>query len=173
MSDLHNHWSHRWVTPKAIPEDSDIEGKGVVATQVIEAGEPVGVLGGIIVPVSEISSYRREMGHAGIQINEEFFIVPSADSERHEQGIFNHSCNPNAGYRDSITLVAIRTINPEEEITFDYAFSETHFEPFECNCGADNCRGRVTPDDWKRPELQKKYKQYFSPYIRRKIEEIT
>ena len=57
----------------------------------------------------------------------------------------NHSCDPNAEVTwngDIATLVAIRSIRPREEITFDYG---TVIPPgdtftFVCNCGAFNCR---------------------------------
>ena len=35
--------------------------------------------------------------------------------------------------------------------------------------GAAGCRGRVTPLDWQRPELQKQYATHFLPHIAAKI----
>ena len=40
-----------------------------------------------------------------------------------------------------------------------------------CNCGADNCRGVITGQDWKNEELQKKYHGYFAWHLQRKIEQ--
>ncbi|HPF35162.1 MAG TPA: SET domain-containing protein-lysine N-methyltransferase [Candidatus Krumholzibacteria bacterium] len=57
----------------------------------------------------------------------------------------NHSCDPNAGVVENRKLVAIRAIEPEDEITFDYSTTmEEDFWTLECRCGAENCRGKVT-----------------------------
>jgi len=44
----------------------------------------------------------------------------------------------------------------------------TMITPFECECGAPNCRKIVTGKDWQRPELQRRYAGYFSAYLARK-----
>ena len=61
----------------------------------------------------------------------------------------NHSCDPNlrseylnVNGSTHITFVAIRHIQAEEELTFDYNF-DPDFEKLECFCGAKNCRGRL------------------------------
>jgi hypothetical protein len=54
----------------------------------------------------------------------------------------NHSCNPNAYFRDR-WLVASRDIYIGEEITIDYFATENMVSyPFICNCGAENCRDK-------------------------------
>ena len=83
----------------------------------------------------------------------------------------NHSCNPNAGLQGQITLVALRNIAAGEQICFDYAMSDAHPDFYlDCACGTPQCRGKVTGNDWMIPELQERYKGYFSPYIQRQIE---
>jgi hypothetical protein len=78
----------------------------------------------------------------------------------------NHSCDPNCGIKDLNNLVAMRTINNGEEITFDYAMAELDKLTFEdCLCGSQNCRGKITgfrglPDD-----LKKKYNGFISSYL--------
>ncbi len=55
----------------------------------------------------------------------------------------NHSCQPNTAY-DGLNVVALTEIHPTEELTLDYAsFLDEHMEPFQCQCGAPNCRGWV------------------------------
>ena len=67
-------------------------------------------------------------------------------------------------------LVARRDIAPGEEICFDYAMSDTDpYDEFLCACGMEGCRGLITGADWKRPELQVRYRGWFSAYIDRKI----
>ena len=132
-------------------------------------GETVGVLGGLIVPKEDINEYHKTAGHVGIQVSDGFFIVPSDRKELEQTGVFNHSCNPNCGFSNSITLVAIRDIRAGEELVFDYAFSESFAQEFECNCGSKNCRKTIKSVDWKIPALRKKFGKYFSPYLKEKF----
>jgi len=57
----------------------------------------------------------------------------------------NHSCDPNAGFRDGdVVLFAVRDIAEGEEITWDYSTSIA--EPgwtLDCRCGSPACRGVV------------------------------
>lgn len=55
----------------------------------------------------------------------------------------NHSCDPNTGFI-GLNVAALRDIAAGEELTLDYGtFYDDHMEPFECRCGAANCRGFV------------------------------
>jgi len=171
MEDLHARWPHRWVTKKAHSFNSPISGLGLVASEDIEKGEPVLVTGGVIVPKSEILEYRKMLGHVGGQISDSFFICPTSKDEFIKAGGLNHSCEPNAGYANSqIEIIAIKKIAKGQEIAIDYAFMETDFEAFKCNCGSKNCRKTITQDDWKLSSIQKLYKNYYSPYLKSKID---
>jgi len=67
----------------------------------------------------------------------------------------------------------MRNIKPGEEITYDYAMTDSDPDDyFKCNCGAKNCRRIITGKDWKSPSLQKKYRGYFSFYIQEKIKKL-
>ncbi len=57
----------------------------------------------------------------------------------------NHSCKPTTKVcHTTNSLVTITDIQPGDEITFNYLESErTITTPFDCNCGSDNCVGRV------------------------------
>ena len=66
----------------------------------------------------------------------------------------NHSCEPNAGLDGQITIVALHRIHAGEEVTIDYAMCDgTPYDEFDCACGALVCRGRVTGDDWRDPDI--------------------
>ena len=69
---------HRWLTPKAKTSKSELHGLGVVAVEQIKKSEIITVIGGIVVPRSEILEYRKRFGHIGIQIKEDFWICPIA-----------------------------------------------------------------------------------------------
>jgi len=169
MKDLHERWPHRWLTPKAKPGKSSIHRNGIFAKEDIKKGEPINAFGGIAVPKTEINEYRKIISHAGVQVSDDFFIVPSSNEELVEQGIFNHSCETNVGFNSSVTMVAIRDITAGEELLMNYAFMESFFDPFECNCGSSECRKVIDSNTWKDAGFQEKYLEYYSPYLRRKI----
>jgi len=95
------------------------------ATGKIKAGEIIAVLGGVAIPKSEINRYWKRFGHEdGVQINDDFFICPTSRREVKRTGAFNHSCEPNIGWLDSLTLISIRAVKPGEQLAVDYAFNE-------------------------------------------------
>ena len=58
----------------------------------------------------------------------------------------NHSCNPNAFFDiDKFQLIAVKDIEEGDEITFFYPSSEWEMsESFSCNCGENNCMGKIS-----------------------------
>ncbi|GLI71226.1 hypothetical protein VaNZ11_016343 [Volvox africanus] len=78
---------------------------------------------------------------------------------------FQHSCDPNTWFR-GLDVVARRDIQPGEIITIDFAtFRAGLTEPFDCCCGSDCCRGRVTGTDYLAPWLGERYGSHVSPYV--------
>ncbi|NQV91217.1 SET domain-containing protein-lysine N-methyltransferase [Candidatus Woesearchaeota archaeon] len=171
MRDLHERWPHRWLTPKAEPGNSSIHRYGIFAKEDIKKGEPINAFGGIAVPKSEIKEYRKIVSHAGVQVSDDFFIVPSSNEEITERGIFNHSCEPNIGFNSSVTMVSIKDIKQGEELVMNYAFMETDFDQFDCKCKSSDCRKVVDSNSWKDSGFQNKYLKYYSPYLRNKVEQ--
>jgi D-alanine-D-alanine ligase-like ATP-grasp enzyme len=108
----------------------------------------------------------RELGwleQYGYPLNDEVLVTWSADPEQWSP--INHSCDPNA-WLDGLDLVARRPIDAGEEITVEYAtFIAETGASFDCHCGADGCRGTVTPQDWRRPEIRRRYHEHCSAYI--------
>ncbi len=170
MIDLHEQWPHRWLNKKVESRNSPAHGLGIFAVEKINKGEPVLVFGGVVVPVSELIEYKKHMGQVGVQINDDFFLVPISREELERAGTINHSCNPNLGFLHSTVMQAIRDIEPGEECVTDYSFAYTLLDPFDCNCGSADCRKRITGDDWKNPDLQYRYKEHFLEFIRNKID---
>lgn len=72
--------------------------------------------------------------------NEVFLLWDNDPTEWAPQ---NHSCQPNTVY-DGLNVVAATAIRAGQELTLDYAsFLDEHMEPFQCSCGAANCRGLI------------------------------
>ncbi len=161
-----------YLSPKLEVRHHPAQGEwAVFARESLQPGELIAVWSGFIVSQAKLQTLPKEMQKHTLQVEEDAFLVTSVPDEPADY--INHSCNPNAGLSGQITLVAMRDIEPGEEICFDYAMSDgSPYDEFECACGAANCRGRVTGDDWRKPELWARYQSYFSPYIQRRIEAL-
>ena len=82
----------------------------------------------------------------------------------------NHSCDPNVWLVDAVELAARRVIAQGEEVGSDYAtYTMAPDWSMACSCRSSSCRGTVTGDDWRRPELQQRYAGHFAPPITRRI----
>jgi uncharacterized protein len=146
-------------------------GFGIFAGEAISAGELLIVWGGRIVTQSELDQLPEDSRRHGIQVEESMFCIPLEPSEPADY--INHSCLPNAGLSGQIALIALRDIAAGEEVSYDYATSDScPYDEFECVCGSPQCRGWVTGNDWKRPELWERYAGYFSPYLQRRINRL-
>src|SRR5687767_9433031 len=143
-------------------------GNGIFAREPLKKSELLAVFGGVVYQADAFAALPDRERSLSIQVEENLFLVP----ERIGEGDYvNHSCNPNAGLSGQIVLVAMRDIQPGEEVCFDYAMSDTTpYDEFDCACGAVDCRVRVTGNDWRIPELQQRYSGCFTPYVQRRID---
>lgn len=146
-------------------------GCGIYAREWVQRGELLVGWGGDVLTGEQLADMPALIQRYSIQVEENLYLVttrPIAPAD-----YVNHCCDPNAGLSGQMTLVALRNIAPNEEVCFDYAMSDgSPYDEFNCACGAPNCRGRVTGNDWMRPELWKRYAGHFSPYLQRRIERL-
>ena len=162
--------SSSWLSPKTRVQASPIEGRGLFAVQPVERGEIVAVKGGSIFERAELPKRTKALGPAEIQVGPDLFIGPSRAEEREGSMIFsNHSCDPNLGVRGQIVFVALRDIRAGEELTHDWAMTDDDDSRMVCRCGSALCRGIVTGQDWRRPDLQARYGEHMSSYLRDRI----
>ncbi|OGG88340.1 hypothetical protein A2592_00810 [Candidatus Kaiserbacteria bacterium RIFOXYD1_FULL_42_15] len=166
-----------WFNKKLETRKSPISGTGVFAKKQIARGETVAVFGGFVVDVDTLKKNKttcpkeyKTILEIGYQITDNLIYAPTTKAQFSVIEYLNHNCDPNCGFEDAITLVAMRDIPKNTEISMDYAMcvSLKMFE-MKCECGSSICRGFVHFNDWKIKELQKKYKKFFQPYIRKKI----
>lgn len=71
----------------------------------------------------------------------------------------NHSCDPSLmRVMDGVMFVAMREIEPGEQLTCDYATLEINPDwEMECKCGSANCRGQIRGIQSLSAELFEKY----------------
>jgi D-alanine-D-alanine ligase len=78
----------------------------------------------------------------------------------------NHSCDPNT-WLDGLDLVARRDIAAGEELTVEYAtFCGPAMAPFECHCGAPDCRRVILGSDHLLPAIRERYGDHVSDFVR-------
>jgi len=83
----------------------------------------------------------------------------------------NHCCDGNVGFNIDGDFVAIKDVARGEELAYDYGL--VHTKPsfkLTCKCGVANCRKRITGNDWKDPDFQRKNHEYMTPEIREMID---
>ena len=160
-----------WVSPKAAKgTQSNITGRGLVAVDTINKDEVVAVKGGHLVSTEAFQSLPLHLQNADVQITDNLHLVALTDEEYEPVRLFlNHSCEPNVGFGGNIVLVAMRDIETGEELTTDYALFDDYDSSMECHCGQRSCRGRIDGRDWKRSDLQERYRGYFSWYLQHRI----
>lgn len=97
----------------------------------------------------EASALRCEDGNPYIfTINEEWDIDGAVDWN--PARFLNHSCNPNCEAQqdeDRIWIVALRDIEPGEELTFNYGYDLASWREYPCCCGAARCRGFIVAEE--------------------------
>lgn len=161
---------YSYLSPKLksdpVPEKG---GCGIFAVEPLRKGELILLWGGRVIRRDEIEPHMPNLTQRVLQIDEGMFLLTPEQLEPAD--CLNHCCNPNAGFNGQIGLVAMRDIEPGEEVCADYAMCDSDpYDEFTCQCGSENCRGHVSGDDWKNPVLQARYDGYFSAYLQRRID---
>ena len=158
-----------WMSPKLAPADVSVAGRGSYARVEISPGEVVVAFGGKVVACDVFAALPAHRRSLSIQIADDLYLVGPEQAEPHD--MVNHSCDPNCGILGSILLAAIRPIAAGEEVCYDYAMSDgSPYDEFDCSCGAASCRGRITGNDWSRPELIDRYRGWYSAYLQARID---
>lgn len=124
-------------------EKSPIEGKGCFAATHFKSRRKIAEYTGERISEAEANRRATRRKLRICAINEEW----SLDGSRGGNGThyINHSCEPNAFMKilyGHILFIALRDIEPGEEITIDYE-STLHSNDKKCICGAPTCRGKI------------------------------
>lgn len=125
-----------------------LKGRGLFTTEKIKKGEKVITFDGHIMSFEQAQAIGRE--DYVVPISSDQYTDPAYPEE-----YTNHSCEANTGFISPTTLIAIRDINPDEELTFDYSLVTADDWEMDCQCSTQSCRGKITnfrdlPEDTKR-----------------------
>lgn len=163
-----------WFREGLYTAQSLIQGTGVFTELPILAGEVVIRWGGVILSQEEFAS-GKGLQHSNVGIDEGIVLAQASTSSLGLDDFMNHSCEPNLGLSDEVTLVAMVDIEAVSELTIDYAMeigNEDYQMKQGCNCQSKLCRIKITGNDWRIDSLQKRYAGYFSPFIARRIKNL-
>jgi hypothetical protein len=160
-----------WVHEAVIVDDSPIADRGLFTSAALDVGTVVIGLGGRLVSTAELEELLRTSdGYVDTitVFGDAHLVLPPATKVH----FGNHSCDPNIRHTGPYELACRRPIEAGEELTIDYA-THTGAPGFamECGCGARDCRGLVTGDDWRRPDLQARYAGHWVPALAERIAE--
>lgn len=150
---------------------SKINGIGLFAGEKINCGEVVLSFGGVLAFQSNRFSGQYKSS-TFVGISESIMLCELEDSEKDLSDYINHSCDPNVGMLDCLTVVAIKDINQGDEIVCDYAFweaDENWMLETECKCGSSNCRRKITGRDWMKITPETDNYKFYSPFLKRRI----
>lgn len=135
-------------------------GKGVFATRKIRKNEIVAVFDGPLYD-EHFEGWNADLLNHSIQVG--------PNEWRDSSGIaryLNHSCEPNCGIKGLFRIVAMRTILPGEELTWDYEMTEkSDWFRMRCKCGAASCRKIIGDFDNMPTDVRKRYKGYISQWL--------
>ncbi|MEO9226248.1 MAG: SET domain-containing protein-lysine N-methyltransferase [Gemmatimonadaceae bacterium] len=137
---------------------SGIQGKGAFATRRIRKGQRIIEYAGERIS-NDVADSRYDETNMRRHHTFLFTVTPrkvvDGAVNGNESIYINHSCDPNceAVIEDSrIFIEAVRTIQPGEELAYDYQYERTGEDDeemakfYKCLCGAPNCRGSIMKD---------------------------
>lgn len=137
---------------------SPIAGRGLIVTEFIPAGTVLTIgpdeNSGIRHSREAYEQLPPEVRDLCYQEGDEFVLLTDGSQ------YMNHSCDPTLIWQDDETCIASRDLSPGDEVTYDYATTETdsaHRGAWTCRCGAARCRGTITPNDCLDPAFQAQY----------------
>ena len=135
-------------------------GLGVFAKKTIRKNEIVAVFDGPIYD-GDYEPWTHDLYNHTIQFGKNLW--------RDSMGLaryVNHSCDPNCGIKKLFYVVAMRTIRPGEQITWDYEMTEKNPTwRLKCKCGSPLCRKIIGHYRMMPLEIRIKYKGYISEWI--------
>jgi uncharacterized protein len=162
-----------WVDEVVIVNHSVIHGRGLFANSDLDAGRVVIRLGGRLVSSSELERLvDAATGYIDtVAVYEDVHLVLPSGTTVHYG---NHSCDPNLWHTSPYEIATRRPVAVGEELTVDYG---THSAgagfSMRCACGALTCRGAVTSEDWRCPELQgATYRGHWAPVLEERIRRL-
>ncbi len=127
-----------------------ISGKGIFAAEDIKKGQQIQRIMGKLIKRKLRSEKESKKFANWIGMGKDMWLNPNQTKFRY----LNHSCDPSAAIVGTRTLVALKDIPKDGEITFDYSLTDAdQYWQMKCKCGSKNCREIIKPIYSVAPEV--------------------
>lgn len=140
---------------------------GLFAEKSLRVGEQIFIAKGDLVTMNINNSKQSQSYANALGIKRGVWINPT---NKNPLRYLNHSCDPNAGIKGEVTIVARKPIRKDEHITIDYSITECDelwSLDKHCRCGAAKCRGKIGPIQSLPQTLFKKYLPFINQHMQR------
>lgn len=140
-------------------------GKGLIAQETIEKDERIAVFDGEVYFAEKESLLPEIAAHTACPFHKYWYRDGKPDSYAR---LINHSCEPNCGIKNLFEVVAMRTIQPGEEVTLDYGMicnSDWENPEGKCLCHSPHCRGKILPYRQLPQSIKDGYRGYISEWL--------
>lgn len=135
----------RWVEFRP----SRIHGTGAFAIRTIRKGTRIIEYLGRKIDKAESARQLEAQNPFIFDVDETFDL--NGDVDWNPARFINHSCAPNCEAENDegrIWIVALRTIRPGEELSFNYGYDIADYQDHPCECGADSCLGYMVAEEF-------------------------
>lgn len=149
---------------KLIVKESGIHNKGIFATELLPKGGRITSISGI--KVKKLPKTKKDALSIPnwFGVGRAIWIDPGDSIFRY----LNHSCEPNAAIIGTKTLVAMRDIKTEEEVTIDYSMTDADpLWEMQCFCNAKQCRKTIQSIQFVPIPVFKKHMPLIPRYFQR------
>ena len=145
---------------------SNIDNKGLYASRDIKKGTRIIEYKGKIITAKRSEKDPKFDNDKAIylfNLNKKYDL--DGDFKYNTARLINHSCDPNCevtGTGLKIWIHAIKNINRDEELTYDYGFGfDEDFKNYPCRCKSKNCVGYIVRSESRwRIKRWKSYKSH-------------
>ncbi len=145
---------------------SNIDNKGLYASRDIKKGTRIIEYKGKIITAKRSEKDPKFDNDKAIylfNLNKKYDL--DGDFKYNTARLINHSCDPNCevtGTGLKIWIHAIKNINRDEELTYDYGFGfDEDFKNYPCKCKSKNCVGYIVRSESRwRIKRWKSYKSH-------------
>ncbi|MBV6493031.1 MAG: hypothetical protein LDLANPLL_01038 [Turneriella sp.] len=161
------------LNPKIEVRGSDTHGRGLFAKEKIDAGEFIWRKDDNerYYTQAQIDAFtpeeKKNFYKYSYQVGpDQFYGTPKGEAGD-DADYMNHNCDPNTWFESDGSMTARRDILQGEEITYDYATSETRRDfVLHCKCNSPLCRQVIRGDDLlNHRELRERYGAHTMPHV--------
>jgi SET domain-containing protein len=142
-------------------KETPLKGKGIFALRDIRKSEIISTFTGPRVKLERLDEFPPEVVDHLFNVGTDEYLMAREPEVR-----TNHSCDPNAGIVRDVCLIAMRDIQKDEEITFDYSIIIDDDWALECRCGSPLCRKIIGKFRDLPLEIKEKYKDFTPEWIK-------